>query len=217
MITRLGGWLLWSVAGAALAQAQTGATKPQLYIQYALPGDLKPRKIGPVVVDPPLKLTIDASGIPHLGVTDPPPPSLSFNGTVIGSETKINLVAGPGVTITGADTNGAITIQISATPLKLPNGCVVDANNNTLCPSNAVPIPTSASIVIVTDEAPLLRPDGTWSVVGIPTDQGVACFKDSVYQTPPADYTLAGNIITAPAWLPSDPIRCEYKYFDLAK
>lgn len=69
MISRtLGGWLAL-VAGAALAFA--AATVPQLWVQYALPGDTKPRAAGPVVIDAPLTFTADAAGRMHLGVSLP--------------------------------------------------------------------------------------------------------------------------------------------------
>lgn len=43
------------------------ATVPQLYVSHALPGDAG-RVVGTIVVDPPLTLTRDITGLSHLGI-----------------------------------------------------------------------------------------------------------------------------------------------------
>jgi hypothetical protein len=62
-----------------MPQAPPGATVPQLFVPFALPGDAA-RKLGTVVIDAPLTFTRDPAGLTHLGM-----PSFVVDDPLLGS------------------------------------------------------------------------------------------------------------------------------------
>jgi hypothetical protein len=61
----------YPMAAALIAAGMlwAAATVPSINVRYALPGDTVLRTAAPMVIDPPLKLTVDAKGVPHLGIS----------------------------------------------------------------------------------------------------------------------------------------------------
>jgi hypothetical protein len=58
-------------------------------------------------------------------------------------------------------------------------------------------------------------PGGTsliWTLFHTPV-YGATCFRNGVLQTPGSDYTIAGNVITAPAWKQGDILLCDFEHY----
>lgn len=91
-------------------------------------------------------------------------------------------------------------MHLSAGPGLLPlNGLtlVVPVHGEIPAPSAAIGVGNGTSLV--------------WTLLHTPA-YGASCFRNGTLQNPASDYTLAGNVITAPAWVQGDWIACEFEY-----
>lgn len=101
--------ILVALAGMALV-AQTPAPISVISAYYSL-DNAKTYQYRWLQIDPPLAVTVDSTGRPHLGLNNAL--TVSLDGTNVGSTNTLNLMAGRGVVFMLSNTPQGILIQES--------------------------------------------------------------------------------------------------------